>query len=294
MFDAFIYIPELYSPELKAYILCIAFILGLCMGSFLNCLSWRSVRHMDIVKSHSLCPNCKHKLSARDLVPVFSWLFHKGTCRYCDAKISVRYPITELLMGVVFTSVVYLYGPTFESLQLLIFMGTLLVASLIDLETYTIPNKCIVVALLTRIAYLLSLCYISPEYSWFCFKNSLISLLVVGTALIVLALIMDKLLKRPSMGGGDIKLLAVAAFYFGWKQCILVVLIACILGIAHGLYWQSKTTTNQTNSCSSEASTSEEQTPRGSFPWGPSIAFACWIVALFGAPILNWYINLFV
>jgi leader peptidase (prepilin peptidase)/N-methyltransferase len=77
-------------------------LLGLVVGSFLNVVAWRLPRRQSIVRPSSACPACSHQLSVMDLVPVFSWLFLRGRCRYCGALISVRYPLVETLTGAVF------------------------------------------------------------------------------------------------------------------------------------------------------------------------------------------------
>jgi leader peptidase (prepilin peptidase)/N-methyltransferase len=80
-------------------------LLGLVVGSFLNVVAWRLPRRQSIVRPPSACPACSHRLSAMDLVPVFSWLFLRGRCRYCGAPIAVRYPLVELLTGMVFAMI---------------------------------------------------------------------------------------------------------------------------------------------------------------------------------------------
>ena len=74
----------------------VAVILGAVFGSFLNCAAWRIAHGESFLRGHSRCPSCGHELGARDLVPVLSWVFQRGRCRYCGVKISVRYPLTEL------------------------------------------------------------------------------------------------------------------------------------------------------------------------------------------------------
>lgn len=83
-----------------AYIILI--LLGLCLGSFVNALVWRLHENKDFVKGRSQCINCGHVLAARDLVPLFSWLTLGGKCRYCRRKVSVQYPLIELVGAAVF------------------------------------------------------------------------------------------------------------------------------------------------------------------------------------------------
>ena len=93
------------------------FVLGLLFGSFLNCMAMRVVRKEDWVKEPSRCRECGHKLGPADLIPVFSYVFSRGRCRYCKERISLRYPVTELVFAAL-TVLIYLrYGISFETLR---------------------------------------------------------------------------------------------------------------------------------------------------------------------------------
>ncbi len=83
------------------YCCVMAFALGAVFGSFLNCAAWRIAHGESFLRGHSRCPACGHALGLPDLVPIFSWLFQRGRCRYCGVKISVRYPLTELAFGLI-------------------------------------------------------------------------------------------------------------------------------------------------------------------------------------------------
>jgi len=121
-----------------------AAVLGLLIGSFSNVLIWRLPRHESINFPPSHCPNCDHSLAPIDLVPVLSWATLGGKCRYCKAPISPRYPIVELITGAGYAllSLVFPYSVVGSSLLGLCLLFTLLlVASVIDQETYTIPDE---------------------------------------------------------------------------------------------------------------------------------------------------------
>ena len=89
------------SRLILIYCCFVAAALGAVMGSFLNCAAWRIAHDQSFLKGRSRCPECGHVLGVPDLVPLFSWLFLRGKCRYCGAKVSVRYFLTELFMAVV-------------------------------------------------------------------------------------------------------------------------------------------------------------------------------------------------
>lgn len=130
------------SPDVLLVVF--AAVLGLLVGSFSNVLIWRLPRGENVAFPPSHCPHCDHRLGARDLVPLFSWLSLGGKCRYCRAPIKVRYPVVEALTGLGYGLVAALfpvltYG--WGTLGLMVLFTLLLVSSAIDLDTYTIPDE---------------------------------------------------------------------------------------------------------------------------------------------------------
>ena len=136
------------APAITIYSCFIAALLGACMGSFLNCAAWRIAHGESFVKGRSRCPDCGHPLGALDLVPVFSWLFLRGKCRYCGKKIPARYPLSEAVFAAVTVLCLLRFGLTAECLRNLIFFGCLFCLSLVDLESCIIPDGCLAVAAL--------------------------------------------------------------------------------------------------------------------------------------------------
>ena len=265
------------SGWLHVYCLVVLSVLGLCMGSFLNCLASRLVSGESILKGRSHCMSCGHPLSVRDLIPVFSWLASGGRCRYCNEHVSARYPVTEALCAVVYVSIYLRYGLSPELLELTAFMSVLLVLSLTDLDTYVIPNGTIVAALLIRLAYLAFRFVSGGCNDLSLFTDALVGGLALAVPVLALALVMDRVLGRDSFGGGDVKLLFVAGTYFGWAQGIFLVVTACVLGLLFALLGQRKR--------------GEENA--GMIPFGPAIAAACWVTALVGDIVVKWYMGLF-
>ncbi len=268
------------SSFLMAYCTFVVAVFGLCMGSFLNCLAWRMTHGESVLRGRSHCTSCGHELSARDLVPVLSWLVSGGKCRYCGERVSPRYPATELLCCVAFVSIFLRYGLTLEAAELVAFASVLLVLSLTDLDEYVIPNATIVAAIVVRAAYVVAVGLTGSGVALALARDSIVSGVVVAVPIIALALIMDRVLGRDSLGGGDVKLFFVAGLYFGWQQCIFIILLACVLGIVFGMVGQS------------QHSDDGKSDPR-LIPFGPSIALACWVCMLVGEPVVSWYLGLF-
>ena len=194
-----------YGAPVVAYLLCVAGLLGLVMGSFINCWAWRYMNGESVTKGRSHCTSCGHVLGLRDLVPLFSWIATKGKCRYCGARVSARYPITELVCGLVFAGIVAVYGLSLETVELMAFSGVLLFLSLTDIDDYLIPNGCIVAAIAIRVAYVAASVAMGAmdlgQVGYYAASG-----FGVGLALVVVVLIADRVFGRDSMGGGDLKL----------------------------------------------------------------------------------------
>jgi leader peptidase (prepilin peptidase)/N-methyltransferase len=252
------------------YCCCVAAVLGAVMGSFLNCAAWRIAHGQNFLKGRSHCPECGHVLSVGDLVPVFSWLFLRGKCRYCGAKVSVRYLLAELFMAAVTVVCLLRYDLTVLCLRNYIFLCCLFCLSLVDLEDYTIPDGCLLVS---AAVWLLALPFL--HMSW---KESLLHLLaalVFGGGLLLLSLAMDRILKKDTLGGGDIKLYFVVGLYLGFAATLFSLLAACILGLLFAFLRK------RFGKAGSEL-----------IPFGPSIAAAAAVMLLFGDPMVRWYLGL--
>lgn len=275
------------SPLITVFALVMAAVLGLVMGSFINCWAWRYINGESVVSGRSHCTSCGHELGIRDLVPVFSWLASKGKCRYCGEKVSARYPATEIICAVVFVAIVAVYGLSLETVELLIFACILLFLSLTDIDDFLVPNGCIVAALVVRIVYMAIACALGQmtlaDVGYYAG-----SAFAIGVALLIVVLVADKVFGRESMGGGDLKLYFVAGLYFGWQQGIFVVILSCVIGIAVAIVAPRRKEPNPEGIPESDS----ESAMKRVFPFGPSIAVACIITMLVGNPLVSWYVGL--
>lgn len=259
-----------YLPlHIVVYLCVIMGLFGLVMGSALNCLALRLASGKKWSGSErSACPACGHVLTAPDLVPLFSWLFLRGKCRHCKAPISVRYPLTEALLAAVYVALLLKFDLTLTLVTHLIFASCLFCLSLVDLDTQIIPDRFIVIPILARCLELLLSGGLRGLLS-----GALPGLVIAGSVLL-LSLIMDKVLKKDTMGGGDIKLLFVIGLFLPLGQCLLMVMIACVVGIVM-------------------ASLLMKVSPETPFPFGPALSLAAVVTLFIGAPVLDWYIGLF-
>ena len=257
------------SAGTTVYFCVLAFAIGTVFGSFLNCAAFRTARGESFVKGSSRCPQCGHELGALDLVPVLSWILLKGRCRYCKTKISVRYPLTEIAFGILTALCVLRFGLTVLCLRNCVFIACLFFLSLVDLEEQIIPDGSLIIAALAWLAAL--------PFLWEGWKSALfqaLSGLVFGAAILLISLLMDKVLNKESLGGGDIKLFAVTGLYLGFTGTLFAVMLACIIGLVFAL---------------ALFRTKLKGKP---FPFGPSIALAATAMLLFGGGLVDWYLGL--
>ena len=255
------------------YLGVIAFVLGACMGSFLNCMAWRIANNESIFRGRSHCDECGKTLQVRDLFPIVSYLINKGKCRFCGAKLSAGHLVAELVTGAVFVLVLFTYDFTWQALEMLLLCCILLVAAFTDIKNYTIPNGCIIAGIILRIPFF----FLLPNG-----QESLVDALLggfaVGGGLLLVVLVYEKLRQIEAMGGGDLKLLFVTGLYLGWAQNILCLFLACILGIVFGLVTQKRREHNENAKI---------------FPWGPSISAAAILCVLVGSNVIAAYLTLF-
>ena len=252
------------------YCCCVAAVLGAAMGSFLNCAAWRIAHGESYLKGRSRCPSCGHVLGAADLVPLFSWLFLRGKCRYCGAKVSVRYFLAELFMAIITVICLLRFDLTVLCLRNYTFLCCLFCLSLVDLENYTIPDGCL---LISAVVWVAAIPFI--PMGW---KQALLHLaaaVAFGGGLLLLSLLMDKVLKRDSLGGGDIKLYFVVGLYLGFAATLFSLLLACVLGLLFAFLRKRS-----------------GKGLREQIPFGPSIAAAAAVMLLFGDPMVRWYLGL--
>lgn len=262
------------SSFLLIYCGILALVLGACMGSFLNCAAIRTGSGESFLRGRSHCMNCGHELRAPDLIPVLSWVFLRGKCRYCGAKVSGRYPLVEVIFALVCLACLLRFDLTILALRNFIFLSVLFYLTLTDIETMIIPDKCHII---------LALAWIASAPLLLSGREVLMHVaagVVFGGGILLVSLLMDRILGRESMGGGDIKLLAVVGLYFGFIGTLFVMILSCIMGLIFNVM------RGRRGSEDAEAGSGKE------FPFGPWIAIAAAIVLFAGDPLISWYTGL--
>ena len=203
-------------PTVMLYI--VIFIYGIVIGSFLNVCIYRIPKKESIVTVRSHCMNCGYQLKWYDLVPIFSYICLGGKCRKCKQRISVQYPLVELLNGALYCIIFAEYGLSVDALLYALLASALIVLSVIDFRTYEIPpgiNLFILALGLVRI--------VTDYAAWLDY--------VVGFFAVSMFLyLIYWVTKGRGIGGGDIKLMAVCGLILGWKQNVLAFVLGCIIG----------------------------------------------------------------
>ena len=235
--------------------------MGLLIGSFLNVCIWRLPREESIIWPASHCPACSTVLGVRDLVPVLSWIFLRGKCRYCGERISPRYPAVELLTGALFLICFQHYGPTLELAAALLLSALLVAITFIDIDHQIILDGMLIVLGAGGLVLQLWTGAVG-------FFSMLAGALAGGGLLLLLAIV-----SRGGMGGGDVKLAFALGFWLGWQGVLLGLFIGFVLGGAGSVLLILLRLRGR----------------KDYIPFGPFIAAGAWIALLYGRQILDWY-----
>ena len=259
--------------ELIVYIF--IFLFGLAVGSFLNCLIYR-LEIGEKPTGSSFCPSCKHDLSAKDLFPVFSYIFLKGKCRYCGEKISIQYPLVEVFTGVIFLaallflSVPYSYLEAARVVLTLIIFSLLVVVFVYDLKHFIIPNKVIYPAI--GAAFLLALMEGITLESFFTFLNYII----VGVAFFAFFLAIYLLTKGKGIGFGDVRYSLFLGLFLGFPEGLVALFFSFVIGAIIGVILMA----------------SGSKGRKDAIPFGPFLVIGTFIGFFLGELLLNLYFSI--
>ena len=210
------------------------FMIGAILGSFYYVVAYRIPKGESIVFPPSHCPNCNHRLGPLELVPIFSYLFQMGKCKNCKCKISVFYPLFEIVCGLLFGLSYLSYGFSLDLIIVLTFISMVMITSLSDIYYMIISDGVLIffgIALLIEMFIIYGLYYALIHLLY-----GLISFAIMYS----IKLLGDFLFKRESMGGGDIKLMFIFGLMFGWQMVIVCIFLASIIGLPISLILMKK------------------------------------------------------
>ena len=224
-------------------------LLGACVGSFLNVVIYRLPKNQSIIFKRSNCPSCKRKLNIVDLFPIISWIFLRGNCRYCNNSISIRYPFVEFFTSILFLLCLESNGfddsyitDFYVVISGLILVFFLIALSLIDIDEMILPNSLTYSG--SVIGLVLSFFYYSiiKDYSLNFFKDNLFACLGAFFAITIFSYIVEIIIKKPGIGGGDAKLFAMSGAWLGTDGLQVTITLSFLLSaiyVAFGLMFRS-------------------------------------------------------
>ena len=226
----------------------IVFIFGAVIGSFLNVCIHRMPKGQSVVWPSSHCPHCKKRIPAYDNIPFISYILLRGKCRFCKKKISLRYPLVELLTAGLFVALFRSTGLNYDFFVYIFFVSGLIIATFVDIDHRIIPDEISVGGLI--LGFILSAIkglQINPlSYKVSPLINSFLGIIIGGGIIYLSGFIFDmvyfKLFRRPpiqgeteSMGGGDIKLLAMIGAFLGWEKAVLTFFLAPFIALVFAI-----------------------------------------------------------
>ena len=242
-------------------------IIGLCVGSFLNVVIYRLPRGMSLAMPPSHCTVCNRRLRWFENIPVFSYLFLRGRCRTCHARISIRYTVVELANSALWLASLFVWrNHLLMAVTVAASASVCLCVCFIDWEQLFIPDRFqIMLAVLAIAATVLD-----TNDRWY---THLIGAVAGGAVFALVGFLVSKKIGREALGWGDVKFAAVSGAFLGWKRLLLMMLIASVGGCLFTLF--------------------RKKEKRLDLPFAPFLTLGFLISAYAGDPIIRMYLTLF-
>lgn len=262
-------------------ILEIAFVViySACFGSFLNVVIYRIPNHLSLFYPGSSCPTCGTKLKWLDNIPILSFLFLRGKCRYCGKKISIRYFLVELITVLISLVTYLIHGMTstfiFGAMGMMVYICIIF----IDYKYYIIPDS------LSVALFIIGVTSFGVTLTEYLDLKQLIELfdvyskingILIGLGICVLCEIIIKMTKKEIIGGGDLKLILASSLFLGFECLLLGIFVGSILALVIEL----------------PLSYNKKLRQGHMLPFGPYLSYGFIISFLFGSNLLNLYLNL--
>ena len=252
-------------------------LLGLIVGSFLNVCIDRLPNNKSIVSPPSSCDACGHRLAIIDLIPLFSYVFLKGKCRYCGARIPLRIPLVELATALIFIFLFWQYGITYQLALMAVYAAVLLTISVIDLQTNLILN--VIVYPMAILVFVVDI--FLPGVGWW--------RALAGMGIGFGILLIPALISRAGMGAGDVKLAGLIGLMVVYPRSpadptymwIIRVFAAILVGIIIG------------GIVAIILIIARKKTRKDVIAFGPYLALGAFIILVWGKQLIDGYLHLF-
>ena len=276
----------------------LALILGLLVGSFLNVVIYRvpeglnrnwklqakqmldlpleqgEGERFNILMPPSHCPSCKAAIKPWQNIPILSYVLLKGQCKHCHAAISMRYPLVELLTGLVFAVCAWKFGATWTALAAMVFSAYLIAMIFIDADTQLLPDQLTLPLMWGGIVFHLAAYLLQADWGITTLVDSLLGAIVGYMSLWSIYQLFKLVTGKEGMGYGDFKLLAALGAWLGISVLPIIIIMSAVVGLIFALIM--KVAKNQP------------------MPFGPYLAISGWIVLVFSQPIsqlIQWWLT---
>ena len=276
----------------------LALILGLLVGSFLNVVIYRVPEGLNrnwklqakqmldlpleqsegecfnILMPPSHCPSCKAAIKPWQNIPILSYVLLKGQCKHCHAAISLRYPLVELLTGLVFAVCAWKFGATWTAVAAMVFSAYLIAMIFIDADTQLLPDQLTLPLMWGGIVFHLAAYLLQADWGITNLVDSLLGAIVGYMSLWSIFQLFKLVTGKEGMGYGDFKLLAALGAWLGISVLPIIIIMSAVVGLIFALIM--KVAKNQP------------------MPFGPYLAISGWIVLVFSQPIsqfIQWWLT---
>ena len=279
-------------------IMSLAFVLGLLVGSFLNVVIYRvpeglnrnwklqakQVLNMpleqgegerfNILMPPSHCPSCKTAIKPWQNIPILSYVLLKGQCKHCHTAISLRYPLVELLTGLVFAICAWKFGVTWTALAAMVFSAYLIAMIFIDADTQLLPDQLTLPLMWGGVVFHLAAYLLQADWGITTLVDSLLGAIVGYLSLWSIFQLFKLVTGKEGMGYGDFKLLAALGAWLGIGVLPIIIIMSALVGLIFAIIM--KVAKNQP------------------MPFGPYLAISGWLVLIFNQPIaqfIQWWLS---
>lgn len=293
--------------QFNSLFLAVSLIMGLLVGSFCNVCVGRWPHGESVVSPRSRCPKCMNAIAWYDNIPLLSWLILAAKCRHCKAPISWQYPVVEAITGVLFVLVYLRFGMTLATPIYMALAAAMVVVTFQDLADWTIPNEITLSGIpvglgLSVIGMLVPIAGLRVDHPF----DALAGIALGFGILYGLDRIAILILKKPGMGFGDVKLMAMLGAFIGWQGVLGTLMLASILGSTIGLsmilYFKMKGAPEAAEAApdvesgegeSEKDDESDDGISLGAhyLPFGPYIAIAGLVYLFVGPELIAWYLQ---
>ncbi len=271
------------------------FLVGASFGSFLNVCISRWPEGLSVVKPRSRCPKCGHEIKASENIPILSWLLLRGRCSGCGERISIQYPIVELLVGLIWLAAYFHFGLSFTAFRIAVFATVMLGIAITDAKHFLIPDGFTVFGLFFVLLTSFVALYLGESEPFAGPWDAILGMCVGAGAISIVGWLGEVWLKRPAMGFGDVTLMAVVGAAVGPVRSLLTIFIAAVLapivllGIVYPLSARGLATDMGQTELALEAGGGWR---KRELPFGVFLAPAALIALLHGDAIISWYLRI--